>query len=103
MTLDGLEILRLDETSRKKNPNYITLFVDLVKKKTVHIAEDKDDTTVVDFIKVLKERGGNPDHITDVSSEMSSAFIKGGKENLPNVEITFDKFHILKIIAYSIS
>ena len=29
---------------------------------------------------------------------MSPAFIKGVKENLPEAEITFDKFHILKII-----
>ena len=29
---------------------------------------------------------------------MSPAFTKGVKENLPNAEITFDKFHILKII-----
>lgn len=29
---------------------------------------------------------------------MSPAFIKGVKENLPNAAITFDKFHILKII-----
>lgn len=29
---------------------------------------------------------------------MSPAFIKGVKENLPKAKITFDKFHILKII-----
>ena len=29
---------------------------------------------------------------------MSPAFIKGVKENLPEAKITFDKFHILKII-----
>ncbi len=29
---------------------------------------------------------------------MSPAFIKGIKENLPNAQITFDKFHIIKII-----
>ena len=29
---------------------------------------------------------------------MSPAFIKGIKEYLPKTEITFDKFHILKII-----
>ena len=29
---------------------------------------------------------------------MSLAFIKGVKENLPNATITFDKFHILKLI-----
>ena len=29
---------------------------------------------------------------------MSPAFIKGIRENLPNAQITFDKFHIIKII-----
>ena len=29
---------------------------------------------------------------------MSPAFIKGVKDNLPNAKITFDKFHILKMI-----
>lgn len=46
----------------------------------------------------LESHGGDPEKIRDVSSDMSPAFIKGVKENLPNAEITFDKFHILKII-----
>ncbi len=29
---------------------------------------------------------------------MSPAFIKGVEENLPNATITFDKYHIMKII-----
>ena len=29
---------------------------------------------------------------------MSPAFIKGVEENLPNAAITFDKYHIMKII-----
>jgi transposase len=29
---------------------------------------------------------------------MSPAFIKGVKENMPEAEITFDKFHIIKLI-----
>ncbi len=29
---------------------------------------------------------------------MSPAFIKGVRENLPNAQITFDKFYILKLI-----
>ncbi len=29
---------------------------------------------------------------------MSPAFIKGVKEELPEAKITFDKFHILKLI-----
>ncbi len=29
---------------------------------------------------------------------MSPAFIKGVEENLPNVAITFDRYHIMKVI-----
>ena len=35
---------------------------------------------------------------TDVSIDMSPAFIKGVEDNLPNAAITFDKYHIMKII-----
>ena len=96
--LKELEILGLDETSLKKNHNYITLFVDLVKRKIVHITEGKSNKTVVDFVEFLISHKGDPDKITDVSSDMSPAFIKGVTENLTNAEITFDKFHVLKII-----
>ena len=34
---------------------------------------------------------------------MSPAFIKGVKENLPEAQITFDKFHILKIINEAVN
>jgi transposase len=50
------------------------------------------------FVKDFKERHGNPQDITDVSIDMSPAFMKGVEENLPNAAITFDKYHIMKII-----
>ena len=96
--LEELEILGLDETSQKKHHDYITLFVDLVKKKIIYITEGKSNKTVIDFVTHLKEHGGDPEKITEVSSDMSPAFIKGINENLLNAEITFDKFHIVKII-----
>ncbi|MEA2027484.1 MAG: transposase, partial [Campylobacterota bacterium] len=34
---------------------------------------------------------------------MSPAFIKGVNEYLPNAQITFDKFHILKIINEAVN
>jgi transposase len=39
--------------------------------------------------------GGDPKAIEAVSIDMSSAFIKGVAENLPNAQITFDKFHVI--------
>jgi len=88
----------VDETSSKRGQNYVSIFVDLEKSKTIFATEGKDSTTVERFKADLCEHGGDPDAIKDVSCDMSPAFIKGVVENLPNAEITFDKFHILKTL-----
>ena len=88
----------LDETSRAKGHEYITLFVDLMERRTIFITEGKDNTTVERFAEDFEAHNGNRDTIKNVSCDMSPAFIKGVKEYLPKAEITFDKFHILKII-----
>jgi len=88
----------MDETSKKKNHDYVSLFVDMNEKKIAFVAEGKDNKTVEAFADDLEKHNGDPEKITDVSCDMSPAFIKGVKENLPNAQITFDKFHIMKII-----
>jgi hypothetical protein len=35
--------------------------------------------------------------VTDASIDMGAAFEAGIKENFPNAEITFDKFHVVKL------
>ena len=94
----NLKALGLDETSQRRGHQYITLFVDLGKRSTIHIAEGKDHQTVKDFGKTFEQQGGRKKNVTDVSCDMSPAFIKGVKETFPDAQITFDKFHILKLI-----
>jgi len=88
----------MDETSIAKGHDYITLFVDLNNKRTIHISEGKDHKTVVNFVEMLESKQGDRQAIKQVSCDMSPAFIKGVKENLPEAQITFDKFHIIKLI-----
>lgn len=88
----------MDETSIAKGHDYITLFVDMKERKTMHISDGKDHKTVEDFAEALEENNGCSENITEVSCDMSPAFIKGVEESLPGAKITFDKFHILKII-----
>jgi transposase len=95
---EDIDAIGLDETSRTKGHEYITLFVDLKERRTIFIAKGKDNTTVEKFTDDFEEHNGSKEAIKDVSCDMSPAFIKGIKENLPNAQITFDKFHILKII-----
>lgn len=94
----ALSIVGMDETSVAKGHDYITLFVDMNQRKTLYVAEGKGSETVKDFAEYLTEHNGKPEQIEAVSCDMSPAFIKGVNDNLPKAEITFDKFHILKII-----
>jgi len=97
-----LKAVGMDETSKRKNHDYITLFVDLEKRRTIFITEGKDHETVKAFADDLKEHKGNPENITDVSCDMSPAFIKGVTDYLPNADITFDRFHIMKILNVAV-
>lgn len=97
-SLAEVDSIGVDETSLKKGHNYISLFVDLAEKRTLFVTEGKDHSTVTDFAEFLTACGGKTANIQDVSCDMSPAFIKGIKQELPNAQITFDKFHILKII-----
>ena len=93
----------LDETSRQKHHDYVTLFVDLKKRKTIFVTDGKDNKTVNEFCKDFESHKGSSKKITDVSSDMSPAFIKGIGEYLPNAKITFDKFHLIKVINTAVS
>ena len=94
----GVEQVGVDETSRAKGHDYVSLFVDLEERRTIFVAEGKGSETMASFAEDLKEHNGHPQEITDVSIDMSPAFIKGVEENMPNAAITFDKYHIMKII-----
>jgi transposase len=93
-----VEVVGMDETSVAKGHEYITLFVDMHERKTIHIADGKGHETVKDFTSYLKEDQAEPDQITSESFDMLPAFIKGVQTFLPKADITFDKFHIVKII-----
>ena len=53
----------LDETSRAKSHEYITLFVDLIEKRTIFITEGKDNTTVKRFTEDFEVHNGKADGI----------------------------------------
>jgi len=94
----NIETVGIDETSVAKGHSYVTLFVDMARKRTIYATAGKGAETVKSFADMLPDYASDPENITRVSCDMSPAFIKGVREYLPNAEITFDKFHIIKII-----
>ena len=86
----------MDETSARRGQDYISLFYDMDKRQLLFGTEGCDHETVKAFTEDLKAHNGAPENITDACLDMSKAFIKGVKKALPNAEITFDPFHLIK-------
>jgi len=88
----------VDETSSKRGHNYVSLFVDLEKAQILFATDGKDHSTVKRFQEDLIAHKGDPKQISEFCSDMSPAFIKGVTDYFPEAHLTFDKFHIMKII-----
>ena len=96
--LSEVEQIAVDETSARRGHDYISRFVDMVRRKVVYVADGKDAATVDGFAAFLEAHGGKRENITDASIDMGAAFIAGVKANFPNAKITFDKFHVIKLV-----
>ena len=95
--LSEVRQIAADETSARRGHDYISLFVDMVSRKVVYVADGKDAGTVKEFVDFLVSHGGDREAISDASIDMGAAFEAGIKENFANAEITFDKFHVIKL------
>lgn len=88
----------IDETSSKRGHNYVTLFVDMDASKVVYVTEGKNSETISEFKEELSYHGCYPHQIETISADMSPAFKKGIEENFPWADVTFDKFHVIKLM-----
>jgi transposase len=88
----------MDETCAKRGHNDVSVFVDIHKSKVLYATEGKDASTVKRFKQDFSQHGGNPEAIEEMCCDMSPAFIRGVEKYFPNADLTFDKFHITKII-----
>jgi transposase len=93
-----VRVVGVDETGARRGHDYVSLFVDLEEKKTIFVTEGKDQKVVEAFTADLIDHKGNPENISQMSCDMSPAFIKGIEDNLPKAAIVFDRFHVTKVI-----
>ena len=90
-----VKALAIDETSRARGHDYITLAADALQRRVLFVAEGRDASTISELAADLDVHGCPPEQIDCVSIDMSPAFVKGCTEQLPNARITFDKFHVV--------
>jgi transposase len=96
--VEDIEQLGFDETSSKKGHKYVTIAVDLKKRRVIRATEGKGKDTIKDTKTYLVEKGVKARQIKHVSIDLSPAFIAGIKENFKKAEIHFDRFHVVKLL-----
>lgn len=88
----------VDETAIKRGHDYVSLFVDLEDKRVIYVTDGKDKAAIEQFELFARQEGVDPNKVSEFCCDMSPAFISGIEECFPEAHITFDKFHIIKML-----
>jgi transposase len=90
--------LGVDETSSKRGHRYVTIGVDLDKRRVLHVTEGKGKSTINSIKQYFESKGMDPEKVKNACIDLSPSFIAGLKEYFPNTEIHFDKFHVVQLL-----
>jgi len=94
--LDGLRLIGVDEISYGRPRKFVTVVVDHERGRIVWAGEGKSEATLAAFFEELgSERSAR---IEVVSMDMSAAFAKAVKNNAPNAEVVYDRFHVIQLL-----
>jgi transposase len=99
----GVVCLGCDELSVRKGHQYVSVFCDLIGKRVLFATPGKDKAVWQSFVAELGRHNGHPRAITEVSIDMSPAYVAGVKENLGDqAVIVFDKFHVIAHVNHAV-
>jgi transposase len=108
--------LVVDETSRAKRHHYVTLFLEPaapapaaespvaippaepMAPRVLYVAEGRSHDVFGEFATDLAAHGGTAAQVEDVCMDMSPAYQKGAAKTMPQAAITFDRFHVIKLV-----
>jgi len=93
--LRHLKSLAIDEISIRKGHKYITIVMDLASGAVVFVGDGKGEKALKPFWKRLRSSHAR---VKAVATDMSSAYYKAVRTNLPDATHVFDRFHIVKLM-----
>jgi len=99
--LSGLQKIGIDETSSRKGHKYVTLSVDIDKKRVIFACPGKDENTITKLHNYLETKEIKLEDVSQFSIDMSPAFIAGIQKEFPDSSIVFDRFHVKKLLNQS--
>jgi transposase len=97
--LHKVRYIGIDEFSIRKGHEYMTVVTDLQSGRILHAVEGKGKEDISPFLEKLARKGRR---LQAVAMDMSSAYYSAVREVLPNVDIVFDRYHIMALINNAI-
>jgi transposase len=92
-----LHILGIDEVSRRKGQQYLTIVYDLERRRVVWAGRDRSRATLAAFFHWLGPRRARA--IQTVCSDMASVFADGLRAHLPHATHVVDRFHVTQHLS----
>lgn len=98
----GVRNVGIDDKSVRRGHDYVTVFADLDERKVLFVADGRKGEAIEQFRWDLIDHGADPDQIREICMDMSAAYIAGVEESFPRAAITFDKFHVMKLLGEAV-
>lgn len=88
----------MDEKACRRGHSYVTFCADLDKRRLPYGTPGRKWGVLGKFRADLEAHGGSGDAVRELCMDMSAAYMKGARESFPDAEITFDRFHVVKLL-----
>jgi transposase len=98
--LHKLKQIAIDEIAVGKGQRYLTVVLNLVSGAVVFVGDGKGVDALKPFWKRLRRARAK---IKAVATDMSSAYTRAVRDNLPHAVHVFDHFHVIKLFNEKLS
>ena len=97
--IKNIKYIGIDEFAVKRGHSYMTIFVDLRYGRIIHAVEGKSKKAILPFLKRLRRYARK---LRAIAMDMSASYFWAVKEILSQVDIVFDRFHVMGLMNKSI-
>ncbi len=88
----------VDEKAARRGHDYVTLFADLDLRRLLFATTGRTADVFAEFRRDLEAHGGAAEQVDEICMDMSKAYMKGARDEFPDAEVTFDRFHVVKLL-----
>lgn len=94
-SLKGLRYLAVDEIAVRRGHRYVSLVIDLETGRVLFVGDGKDAKALAPFLRRIRR---SRTKVLAIAMDLSAAFARAVRDNLPGVPLVFDRFHVVKLM-----